>query len=303
MNKKDLNHRFDDLMQDVYRDPDIKRFLSENQTQLSPDAVEKSASKLFEYYAEKNKIAKHEMSQVPGYQPVLVLSNHLIDIGYQPTKELIQEREERRRSHLVRSISMPKMIQDASFKDFNQNENRIAALGLAVKFTNLYIQSPEKFHKGVYIYGSFGVGKTYLLGAIANRLASKNLPSTMIHFPSFAVEMKRSIQGNTFGAKVDSLKRAPLLMIDDIGADASSTWIRDDVLGVILEYRMQEELPTCFTSNFSMQQLQDGYLTISTQGDEEPIKAQRIMERIEYLSTEVEILDTNWRKELSNPDE
>jgi len=64
---------------------------------------------------------------------------------------------------------------------------------------------------------------------------------------------------------------------------------------VILEYRMQEELPTCFSSNFSMQELQDGYLTISQKGDEEPVKAQRIMQRVRYLATEIEMVGQNRR--------
>ncbi|KLD59454.1 MAG: primosomal protein DnaI, partial [Lactiplantibacillus plantarum] len=159
--------------------------------------------------------------------------------------------------------------------------------------------APKRFHRGLYLYGSFGVGKTYLLGGMANALAAKGFNTTLIHFPSFAVEMKRSISNNTSADKVDAIKRAPILMIDDIGADASSTWIRDDVLGVILEYRMQEELPTCFSSNFSMQELQDGYLTLSQKGDEEPVKAQRIMQRVRYLASEIEMVGRNRRL---NPD-
>ena len=39
-------------------------------------------------------------------------------------------------------------------------------------------------------------------------------------------------------------------MMDDIGADAMSSWIRDEVFGVILQYRMQEQLPTFFFPTF-----------------------------------------------------
>lgn len=39
-------------------------------------------------------------------------------------------------------------------------------------------------------------------------------------------------------------------MIDDIGADSMSSWVRDEVLGVILEYRMQQQLPTFFYLEF-----------------------------------------------------
>lgn len=48
-----------------------------------------------------------------------------------------------------------------------------------------------------------------------------------------------------------------------------------------------------------MQELQDGYLTISQKGDEEPVKAQRIMQRVRYLSSEIEMVGRNRRL---NPD-
>ncbi len=87
----------------------------------------------------------------------------------------------------------------------------------------------------------------------------------------------------------------PILMLDDIGAGAMTTWVRDDILGVILEYRMQEELPTFFSSNFSMEELQINHLAINAQGDNEPLKAARIMERVKYLSREIEMEGKNLR--------
>ena len=117
----------------------------------------------------------------------------------------------------------------------------------------------------------------------------------MVHFPSFAVEMRNSIKQNNTGEKLDAIKRAPILMLDDVGAGAMTTWVRDDILGVILEYRMQEELPTFFSSNFSMDELQNNHLAINVQGDNEPLKAARIMERIKYLSREIEMEVKNLR--------
>ena len=87
--------------------------------------------------------------------------------------------------------------------------------------------------------------------------------------------MKGSIANNTLDQKRDRVKAAPILMLDDIGADALSTWLRDDILGVILEYRMQEELPTFFSSNFTMAEL-EAHLAVDTHGNQEPLKAKRI---------------------------
>ena len=94
--------------------------------------------------------------------------------------------------------------------------------------------------------------------------------------------------------KLDAVKRSPILMIDDIGADAMSSWIRDEVFGVILQYRMQEQLPTFFSSNFTMDELEQ-HLSVTQRGDEEPLKAKRIMERIRYLTKEIEMTGRNRR--------
>ena len=116
-----------------------------------------------------------------------------------------------------------------------------------------------------------------------------------VHFPSFAVEIKGSIGKNQTNEYIDNLKKAQVLMIDDIGADSLSSWLRDDVLGVILQYRMQEELPTFFSSNLSLEQLEQQYLTVNNRGEAEPLKAKRIMERIKFLADEYHVVGKNRR--------
>lgn len=165
----------------------------------------------------------------------------------------------------------------------------------AYDFIETYEASPHRRHQALYLAGSFGVGKTYLLAAIANQLANDGFSSTLVHFPSLAVEMKNAIAQNGVGDKLEAIKKAPVLMIDDIGADAMSAWVRDDILGVILEYRMQEELPTFFSSNFSMAQLENEHLRVSSRGDDEPLKAQRLMQRIRFLAREITMIGVNRR--------
>ena len=297
MNKRKLNHRFSEVMQQVYKNPDVIEFCQKNKEQLSQHAIEIGSSKLYEFVTEKNKLKNHQNNLMPGYEPKLVLSNHLIDIEYIPTKENISETKEKKRAKLVRSISMPKSLKNASLDNFYREPQREEALDLVLKFLEQYMDNPHTFVKGVYLAGSFGVGKTYLMGAMANTLADNGFETTIIHFPSFAVELRNSIGklNNDVSAKIDAIKKSPVLVIDDIGADNISSWLRDDVLGVILEYRMQEELPTFFTSNFSMEQLEEEHLTINQRGEAEPLKAKRLMQRIQFLSQQVMITGKNHR--------
>ncbi|GEN94335.1 primosomal protein DnaI [Pediococcus ethanolidurans] len=296
MSKRKLDTKFQDLMSAVYEDPDVLAFCQKHKAELSPDSVARSASKLYEYVQERNKYDRHEPTLMPGYQPILIVNNHLIEVSYRPSKQLLADEKQRAFNSRIKSVNMPKMIRRARFEDFYPDANRQSALNAALDFVQAYEANPQQFHKGLYLSGSFGVGKTYLLGAIANELASQEFVSTLVHFPSFAVEMKNAIGENNLTEKLNAIKKAPILMLDDVGADAMSSWVRDEVLGVILEYRMQNELPTFFSSNFSMDQLEKEHLQVNQRGESEPLKAKRLMERIKFLATEITMVGVNRRQ-------
>lgn len=293
-----FNEGFKMIIGEIKKDPEIKRFLKEHQSDLADNAVERSAAKLYEYVNVKHQVAENKRSFAPGYLPQLVVNDHLIDVSYAASPRVIAKQKAEALSRRVTTISMPKDIRDATIDQVDtpdDNPSRLNIVNLALDFMNNLAAHKQEFFPGLYIYGPLGVGKTFLIGAIANELAKRDIQTTLVHFPSLAVEMKSAINTNSVNDKIDVIKKSPVLMIDDIGADAMSSWIRDEVLGVILEYRMQQQLPTFFTSNFSMAQLEQEHLRINNRGDDEPLKAKRIMERVRFLSREVEMTGENRR--------
>ncbi|WP_321388120.1 primosomal protein DnaI [uncultured Enterococcus sp.] len=285
---RELNDRFNQLVQTVMDDPDVKQFIAEHREQLTDEDIEKSYSKLYEFVQEKKKFHLNDPSMIaPGYEPKLTLNFHYIDVTYVPTELLIARQKEEELRKRVSAMTMPKDVRQATFAKFDRSSSgRFEALSEATKFIDAYVAAPREFHKGLYLQGTFGVGKSYLLGAVANELAKDGVLTTIIHFPTFTVEMKQAIAKDLVGQKLDAVKKAPVLMIDDIGAESMTSWIRDDVLSVILQYRMQEQLVTFFSSNLDMRALEE-HLTISQRGEQEPLKAKRIMERIRYLAKEI----------------
>lgn len=299
LKNEDLSERYPnvnyrDLMKKVYEDPDVIAFLDKNKAELTESNVQRADAKLYEFLSEKNKIILGKGMIAPGYKPQLVLNNHMIDVSYVPTDALIEAQKSKALAKRVKSMSMSKDIKNATMNDFDM-DGRGDALSQSLKFITEFVADPSAYHQAMYFYGSFGVGKTYLLGAMANELANRGYQTTLMHFPSFAVEIKNAISDNRVYDMLNAVKKSEILMIDDIGADAMSSWVRDDILGVILQYRMQEELPTFFSSNFSMKQLEDEHLRISQKGEDEPLKAKRIMERIHFLAKEVKIVGKNRR--------
>lgn len=295
ISKRNYQEKYAEMIQEVLNDSDVQAFLAEHQERLTQADIEKSYAKLYEFVQEKRKYQKNDPTMIaPGYEPKLVLNFHYVDVTYVPTEALIARQKQEEIRSRVKAMDMPKDIQTATFKEFEQTSGRSDAFFEAFNFVDQYTKNPKDYHKGLYLVGSFGIGKTYLLGAIAQDLAVAGYTTTLVHFPTFAVEMKQAIGKDQVSDKLDAVKRSPILMMDDIGADAMSSWIRDEVFGVILQYRMQEQLPTFFSSNFTMDEL-ERHLSVTQRGDEEPLKAKRIMERIRYLTKEIEMTGKNRR--------
>ncbi len=289
--------RYEQQRKQVLQNPDVKAFLSQNQEAIDSVMIDKSMSKLYEYINQSKDCNKCEsldgcINFMKGYHPDLVLARNSIDVVYKQCPRKIMADEKKKNEKLIKSLYVPRDILEASFEEFEADTGRLDAGDQAATFLMNY--EAGKKPKGLYLYGKFGVGKSYLLGAIANELAKKQISSMIVYVPELLREMKGSIADSTLNEKIEALKKEPILMLDDIGAEAVSSWTRDEVLGPILQFRMLESLPTFFTSNFDFKGLEH-HLTYSQRGEEEKMKARRIMERIRSLSMPVMVEGPNRR--------
>ncbi|WP_409302099.1 primosomal protein DnaI [Peribacillus sp. SCS-155] len=288
-NSTDFLKRYEHLKNEVLNDKSVRLFLNENSSRITKEMVDKSLSKLYEFSAQSKMCDKCPsldgcINMMQGYHPKLVIRGNLIDLQYEACPRKLIHDEKSKQQKLIQSLYVPKEILSATLEDFYQSDRgdyRMEAVDKATSFVEEYAEGKKQ--KGLYLYGSFGVGKTYLLGAIANELAAKNIPSMIVYVPDFLREIKAAIGDNTVNEKIEMIKKAPVLMFDDFGAETMSSWARDEVLGPILQFRMLENMPTFFTSNFDYAGLQN-HFTFSQRGEKEEVKAARIMERIKYLA-------------------
>ena len=296
MNNPKISEQYQEMIESILSDPAVQTFIEKNQEEVTHDMIANSYSKLYEYVNERSKIKEGRIGQNPGYEPHLALNAGYIDLVYRPTAETVQKEKERELRGRIKSINVPKDVRTATMDKFLKTSDRADVLDFAFNFIESYAENPNTHHKGMYLYGPFGVGKTYLLGAVAYELSLRNHLTTLMHYPTFTQEMKAAIADNSVMDKLDIIKKSEVLMLDDIGADINSTWVRDEVLGVILQYRMQEELPTFFSSNLNFQELEE-HFRVGNRGEDEPVKAKRLMERVRYLSKEVHMTGKNRRLE------
>lgn len=222
-----------------------------------------------------------------------VLNDNLV-FDYIPCKYQKKVEEINKYKNNIYLFDLPKEIKEASMKNIDlENPDRFEVIKWLKNFLDNYDSSKE--NKGLYLTGNFGCGKTYLISALLNELAKKDHKVAIIYYPEFLRSLKESFNDpDTYNEKFKLIKNIELLLIDDIGAETMTEWSRDEILGNILQYRMQEKLSTFFTSNLSIKELEE-HFSVSSRGIEK-IKAKRIIERIIQLTEEKTLISENKRK-------
>jgi primosomal protein DnaI len=283
INKEEI---VDMLVEDEY----LRQFFIEHD--LDTNFIEKHITKLLVF---KNELAlcngcqglDHCKQDLTGLEPVIAIENNQL-MTYNRDCMYAQIRKEKKsQSRRIDAMYMPKMIFEASLEDFDfkRGKNRAILHGKITNFITLYMNG-EKV-RGFYLYGHYQKGKTYTLGAIANELSKKGVEVIIAYYPDLVRELKSRIGNNTVEEQISKLKSVEILMLDDIGGEAQSPWIRDEVLGPILQHRLLDEKPTFFTSNVSQKEL----MHLMTQNNQKAdlMKAARIDARIQSLSEEIEM--------------
>ncbi|KJQ74555.1 primosomal protein DnaI [Streptococcus mitis] len=282
---------YQDLVQKIMKDPDVAAFIQ--QESLSPEELNRSISKFNQYITERDKFLRGDTDYIAkGYKPILVMNHGYADVSYEETPELIAAEKEAAIKNRLKLINLPASLKKVSFADVDaDDEKRFTVFQRLVEFSEAY----PTVRKGLYLYGDFGVGKSFMVAALAHDLSEKRgVSSTLLHYPSFVIDVKNAISDGNVKTLVDEIKLSEVLILDDIGAEQSTAWVRDEILQVILQYRMQENLPTFFTSNFNFEDLEKHFAK-GKHGNDETWEARRVMERIRYLAEETRLEGVNRR--------
>lgn len=282
---------YQDLVQKIMKDPDVAAFIQ--QENLNTEELNRSISKFNQYITERDKFLRGDTDYIAkGYKPILVMNHGYADVSYEETPELIAAEKEAAIKNRLKLINLPASLRKASLAQVDLDD-----LGRLPVFEKLlaFVEQYPTIRKGLYLYGDFGVGKSFMVAALAHDLSEKRgVSSTLLHYPSFVIDVKNAIGDGNVKTLVDEIKLSEVLILDDIGAEQSTAWVRDEILQVILQYRMQENLPTFFTSNFNFEEL-ELHFAKGKQGNNETWEARRVMERIRYLAEETRLEGVNRR--------
>ncbi len=186
-------------------------------------------------------------------------------------------------------FDIPLAIKEAKMSEiYTSDKKRKDIITWLKSFVNNY----QTINKGLYLHGNFGSGKTYLIASMFNELARRGKRGAIVYWPELLRDLKASFNDD-FADKYNYIKKIPFLLIDDLGAENNTAWSRDEILGPLLQYRMEAKLNTFFTSNLGLEELENHFS--NTNYKTEKLKARRIIERIKQLTDVLELISKNNR--------
>jgi DNA replication protein DnaC len=117
-----------------------------------------------------------------------------------------------------------------------------------------YAQNPQDW---LLIMGTFGSGKTHLAAAIANNLQERGEAVVFVTVADLLDSLRQTYSAGatiSYDRRFQSIRNAPLLILDDLGSEGGSNWAREKLFQII-SHRYLARLPTVFTTSRTVEDL------------------------------------------------
>ncbi|MEC1744146.1 ATP-binding protein [Schinkia azotoformans] len=222
-------------------------------------------------------------------------------IDHQEKKEFMRPckcKEEKALERMMRSAKVPEEFRNAKIASFRLNlyktEKSQHRASTAKRVSVNYVKNFKEMQaqsKGLYFYSyTKGSGKTRLAASVGGALIQQHQAQVLF---TTAVDCLAEIR-KTFGENskkntselIDALKNVEVLIVDDLGVENVSDWV-EETFTTILEYRLTNKKVCIFTSNLSIEELNNKY------------KQGRVSSRIEKMAFPVYMPDESIRSDLA----
>ena len=155
-------------------------------------------------------------------------------------------------------LSSLSLLEDMTFASFDQRpdlpaEER-ANLKKAFELCRSYGQHPEDW---LVLTGDYGCGKTHLAAAIANEQTRRGEPVLFVVVSDLLDHLRATFSPDSqvrFDKRFEQVRRAPLLVLDDLGTHSASPWAQEK-LYQLFNHRYNARLPTIITTSQPVDEL------------------------------------------------
>jgi len=170
-----------------------------------------------------------------------------------------QQELERRRRDQLQQVSNLGGLARMTFGNFlpegvGMPDEKRRNLRLAYQAAREFARQP----RGWLIFkGSYGCGKTHLAAAIANECVERGETVLFVVVPDLLDYLRSAFAPHseeTFDERFESIRSAPLLILDELGVQAATPWAQEK-LYQLLNHRSNARLPTVITTNCELEEL------------------------------------------------
>jgi len=130
----------------------------------------------------------------------------------------------------------------------------LKTLDEAFKTAQSFAEDPKGW---LMLMGTYGCGKTHLASAIANYQASQGFPVLFVVVPDMLDHLRATFNpasDASYDRRFDEIRTAPLLVLDDLGSQATKPWVQEK-LYQLYNYRYNAELPTVITTADALEEI------------------------------------------------
>lgn len=139
-------------------------------------------------------------------------------------------------------------------KNFSQRQMTEKARSMCERWANQY---PDVPYRNVLLTGKSGLGKTFLMHAMANRMIERGLNVLVISAYQFVESARKSYFDQE--DSMDELMNVPILMMDDLGSEPLIRNITVELLFNLVNERMIRGRATVFSTNLKLEELRERY--------------------------------------------
>jgi len=132
--------------------------------------------------------------------------------------------------------------------------DELKSLQKTIKAAHAFAEKPRGW---IVLMGGFGSGKTHLAAAIANHRAGLGDPPLFVMVPDLLDHLRATFSPGSsvaFDRRFDEIRTASLLVLDDLGTQSMTPWVREK-LYQLFNYRYNAELPTVITTSDTLDEM------------------------------------------------
>jgi DNA replication protein DnaC len=166
-------------------------------------------------------------------------------------------RKNRRQSKIERYFeqsNLGKRFKQRTFENFKVDNDNRNAYRKSREFA-LHFEDRLENGRGIIFFGDNGTGKTHLAAAILQDAIQQEHTGVFVSVPDLIAKIRKSWNSEDNESDlIDTLIKADVVVMDDLGAENTKAWIVERLF-VIINARYERMLPVIFTSNCNFQEL------------------------------------------------